>query len=172
MATHSSILAWRIPGTEEPNGLLSMGSHRVRHDWSDLAAAAASWAKSLLLRCPWSWEVLLLGCGPAVAWRPCILLNAQTCWGLLQGPLTLMVSDHIARMWGYSCDWSLENAAGQPYRKCSFITVALLWLVDSIVFSSPMSETSYYFWACPLKAKWNFTLNKKRWLNKGKGGMK
>ena len=42
MATHSSILAWRIPGTEEPGGLLSMGSHRVRHDWSDLAAAAAA----------------------------------------------------------------------------------------------------------------------------------
>ena len=32
MATHSSILAWRIPGTEEPSGLLSVGSHRVRHD--------------------------------------------------------------------------------------------------------------------------------------------
>ena len=41
MATHSSILAWGIPGTEEPSGLPSMGSHRVRHDWSDLAAAAA-----------------------------------------------------------------------------------------------------------------------------------
>ena len=41
MATHSSVLAWRIPGTEEPGGLPSMGSHRVRRDWSDLAAAAA-----------------------------------------------------------------------------------------------------------------------------------
>ena len=40
MATHSSVLAWRIPGTGEPVGLLSMGSHRVGHDWSDLAAAA------------------------------------------------------------------------------------------------------------------------------------
>ena len=39
MATHSSVLAWRIPGTAEPGGLPSMGSHRVRHDWSDLAAA-------------------------------------------------------------------------------------------------------------------------------------
>ena len=38
----SSVLAWKIPGTGEPGGLLSMGSHRVRHDWSDLAAAAAS----------------------------------------------------------------------------------------------------------------------------------
>ena len=41
MATHSSVLAWRIPGTREPGGVLSMGSHRVGHDWSDLAAAAA-----------------------------------------------------------------------------------------------------------------------------------
>ena len=41
MATHSSVLALRIPGTREPGGLPSMGSHRVGHDWSDLAAAAA-----------------------------------------------------------------------------------------------------------------------------------
>ena len=41
MATRSSVLAWRIPGTGEPGGLLSMGSHRVGHDWSDFAAAAA-----------------------------------------------------------------------------------------------------------------------------------
>ena len=41
MATHSSVLAWRIPGTGEPGGLPSMGSHRVRHSWSDLAAAAS-----------------------------------------------------------------------------------------------------------------------------------
>ena len=45
MATHSSVLAWRIPGTEEPGGLLSMGSHRVGHNWSDLAAAAAASSK-------------------------------------------------------------------------------------------------------------------------------
>ena len=42
MATQSSVLAWRIPGTGKPSGLLSMGLHRVRHDWSDLAAAAAA----------------------------------------------------------------------------------------------------------------------------------
>ena len=40
MATHSSVLAWKIPGMAEPGGLQSMGSHRVGHDWSDLAAAA------------------------------------------------------------------------------------------------------------------------------------
>ena len=48
MATHSSVLAWRIPGTGEPGGLLSMGSHRVRHDWNDLAAAAAALIGSVM----------------------------------------------------------------------------------------------------------------------------
>ena len=42
MAPHSSTLAWKIPGTGEPGGLPSMGSHRVGHDRSDLAAAAAA----------------------------------------------------------------------------------------------------------------------------------
>ena len=48
MATHSIILAWRIPGTEQSSGLPSMGLHRVRHDWSDLAAAAAHASKVTL----------------------------------------------------------------------------------------------------------------------------
>ena len=41
MATHSSVLAWRIPGMGKPGGLLSMWSHRVGHNWRNLAAAAA-----------------------------------------------------------------------------------------------------------------------------------
>ena len=56
METHSSVLAWRIPGTVEPGGLPSMGSHRVGHDWSDLAAAAAA-AVSLCF----SWEMCIFG---------------------------------------------------------------------------------------------------------------
>ena len=57
MATHSSVLAWRIPGMGEPGGLLSLGSHRVGHDWSDLAAVAAVyelWCWRRLLRVPWT----------------------------------------------------------------------------------------------------------------------
>ena len=50
MATHSSVLAWRIPGTAEPGGLPSLGSHRVGHDWSDLATAAAA---AVILRQSW-----------------------------------------------------------------------------------------------------------------------
>ena len=48
MATHSSVLAWRSPGTGEPGGLLSLGSHRVGHNCSDLAATAAAAAATTL----------------------------------------------------------------------------------------------------------------------------
>ena len=54
MATHSSFLAWRIPGTGEPGGLPSMGLHRVRHNWSDLAEAAA--AAGTILRILYTWN--------------------------------------------------------------------------------------------------------------------
>ena len=51
MAPHSSVLAWRIPGTGEPGGLLSMGSRRVGHDWSDLAAAAVHQSELYSILC-------------------------------------------------------------------------------------------------------------------------
>ena len=50
MATHSSVLTRRIPGMAEPGGLPSMGSHRVCHDWSDLAAAAAAVRKGRIMK--------------------------------------------------------------------------------------------------------------------------
>ena len=62
MATHSSILDWRIPGTGEPGGLPSMGLHRVRHDWSDLACMhalekeMATHSSILAWRIPWKEE--------------------------------------------------------------------------------------------------------------------
>ena len=62
MATHSSVLAWRIPGTGEPGGLLSLGSHRVRHDRSDLVVAVAAGVGdgqgSLVCCSPWGREEL------------------------------------------------------------------------------------------------------------------
>ena len=54
MATHSSVLAWRIPGTGKPGGLPSMGLHRVWHDWSDLAPAAAAGGLSKCLLNEWT----------------------------------------------------------------------------------------------------------------------
>ena len=56
MATHSSVLAWRIPGTGKPGGLPSMGSHRVGHDGNDLAAAAG-------LRCCIDFSLVMLSRG-------------------------------------------------------------------------------------------------------------
>ena len=68
MATHSSVLAWRIPGMGKPGGLPSMGSHRVRHNWSDLAAAAAATFIhdirfiffAALLKYSCNWNILLI----------------------------------------------------------------------------------------------------------------
>ena len=57
MATHSSVLAWRIPGMGEPGGLPSMGSHRVGHDWSDLAAADGTLDGSSFFTKTVSWVV-------------------------------------------------------------------------------------------------------------------
>ena len=65
MATHSSVLAWRIPGMGEPGGLPSMGSHRVSHNWSDLAAATAACmnVRVGLQRKLNTKELMLLNCG-------------------------------------------------------------------------------------------------------------
>ena len=102
MATHSSVLALRIPGTGEPGGLLSMGSHRVGYDWSDLAAAAAAFHYVYVPRllypfiCWWTFGLL-----PCLSyykqwccehWGACIFSNYSLIWiypgiGLL---------DHIA----------------------------------------------------------------------------
>ena len=69
MATHSSVLAWRISGTGEPGGLPSMGSHRVGHDWSDLAAAACylflctcSLSQLMEHSISWFWPILNAKC--------------------------------------------------------------------------------------------------------------
>ena len=68
LTTHSSVLAWRIPGMAEPGGLPSMGSHRVGHNWSHLAAAAATKFVTLgkLIHFP---ELLKWGLYPPLQWE-------------------------------------------------------------------------------------------------------
>ena len=64
MATHSSVLAWRIPWTEKPGGLQSMGSYRVGHDWSDLAAAAVAFLEYIFTYFfIWPHQVFIAACG-------------------------------------------------------------------------------------------------------------
>ena len=100
MATHSSVLAWRIPGTGEPGGLPPMGSHRVGHDWSDSAAAAAS---SDLLGFGWSRLSSVIGSSvsslslplslDAWVWSSHVLLMAKTS-GTVQSSLGPWVGGH------------------------------------------------------------------------------
>ena len=100
MATHSSVLAWGIPGTGEPSGLPSTGSHRVGHYWSDLAAAAAVLkASSRCLqeahgwsdRC--SWHVSYQLCLPRSS--PTLARIRGTCWQSRCFPWRdLLVPDH------------------------------------------------------------------------------
>ena len=71
MATHSSVLAWRIPGTGQPGGLPSMGSHRVGHDWSDLAAAAWQFQSYFVKKSPY--------CSPQWLCQFTFLLKEQRC---------------------------------------------------------------------------------------------
>ena len=116
MATHSSVLAWRIPGMGEPGGLPSMGSHRVGHDWSDLAAAAVhrksvgSWSTLAIYR---SWNIDLTrqgstffcDCSGVQVWTmsfPIILGNGE--WALVswlkkneQGELLALLSASSCR---------------------------------------------------------------------------
>ena len=73
MATHSSVLAWRIPGTAEPGGLPSLGSHRVRHDWSNLVAVAAAAAAGYICPC---W---LKGCTTWELWVKFYLGQNEDC---------------------------------------------------------------------------------------------
>ena len=65
MATHSRILSWRIPGTEEPSGLPSMGSHRVRHNWSNLAATAGELSGDFFTRVSGTWAEMIQSLGSA-----------------------------------------------------------------------------------------------------------
>ena len=86
MASHSSVLAWRIPGTGEPGRLLSLGSHRVGHDWSDLAAVgdpnvqpglvrSSFCAASLNLGTIGIWGLVILCSGTAL----CIVVCLASC---------------------------------------------------------------------------------------------
>ena len=94
MATHSSVLAWRIPGTEEAGGLPSIGLHRVGHDWSDLAAAAAA-GRECSVNVSWinEWWIDELSSSE----RTCVFLNRRAFY-----MLSLRWQLSTAGSWGIS----------------------------------------------------------------------
>ena len=102
MATHSSVLAWRIPGREEPGRLPSMGSHRVIHDWIDLAAAACRKYYSI------SFLLFALGSiqGREVNWKsPTSDAQSISHLDFLLSTLSLLSPDLYQR----SCTWFLYD---------------------------------------------------------------
>ena len=124
-ATHFCVLAWRIPGTGEPGGLPSMGSHRVGHDWGDLAAAAAAVFLTSLM------------------WAPCKLRqgshwNNLTQWG---GREESILISHNPQVWCLEeCQkrspWRIqagmsergrETGAGWPTNSDGCCTSKILW---------------------------------------------
>ena len=113
IATHSCVLAWRIPGTGEPGGLPSLGSQRVRHDWSDAAAASASqvcraWKGHFY--CSWGRE------------RPAGTIGCLTWWPLTKGQTFMMSPKPMTNSskggsWqqlkhSRGKDWQIQNAKG------------------------------------------------------------
>ena len=148
MATHSSVLAWRITGMGEPGGLPSMGSHRVGHDWSDLAAAAAwdleqNW-NSLL------WTKICASSGP---------------W-IIPNVITTSLSLNLPQPYpSSSCYFKISSVLlPQCFCTCSFLclkpcTQFFMWLTSTVHFVftfikyvrgnllndvSELFETSYY----------------------------
>ena len=92
MATHSSVLAWRIPGTGEPGGLPSMGSHRVGHNWSDLAVADTLWLLSL------AW---MIKCSSSLGAHAFLRTDSDV--GVTRASLT---ASSLLSIWQWSSGWS------------------------------------------------------------------
>ena len=115
MATYSSVLAWRIPGMAEPGGLLSMGSHRVGHDWSDLAGgtsgkestcqcrrfAFSPWVRKISWRRAW-WPATVFLPGESHGQRS---LAGYSPWRHKELDMTEQLSMHAQRMRWYCLQW-------------------------------------------------------------------
>ena len=104
MATHSSVLAWRIPGMGEPGGLPSMGSHRVGHDWSD-AAAAAKLSRVSRIRLSVTPEMAAHQAPPSLGF------SRQEHWSGLPFPLQCMKVKSLSRVRLFATPWTAAYQA-------------------------------------------------------------
>ena len=164
MATHSSVLAWRIPGTREPGGLPSMRSHRVGHDWSDVAAAVAVGRRLCTLsvfwtRLLWVWVILP---GPCLLLLCYISLHWLSSAGSL--PLTVKCAVYFCRLFtqtsaSVSLSSLLFKSAKLPERVWTLFTI-LSWLLlkrDSTCFVHLLilifltSQQTCSLWSFPLE---------------------
>ena len=118
MATHSSVLAWEIPGTGEPGGLQSMGSHRVGHDWSDLAAAAAAYgfhpekgASTTALWASWAGSFLV---GPILCIVECLFSSITGLYPLDAGSNTHTPHPCSWQILAKNVSWEHNAPGGKP----------------------------------------------------------
>ena len=157
MATHSCVLAWRIPGTGEPGRLPSMGLLRVRHNWSDLAAAGRALAGSssrvssevpvTLCICSWhlKWEAAswdwALTCWTQCCRRVCscqIVGQPASAGELLGG----VGRNPQASGWSWNlCSFLLHNALLDRLDSCWFLLMKYPSLAIILCFSGTISDT-------------------------------
>ena len=126
MATHSSVLAWRIPGMAEPGGLPSMGSHRVGHDWSNSAAAAEPFQN---IQCSGPQGALLASVYPANPWNTKGNLNSVL-------PPTEN-GTHILKQVGWKTFGSKKGILGQMF---SLIQSDIISYCKRLVWSCGVSD--------------------------------
>ena len=162
MSTHSNVLAWRIPGTGEPGGLPSMGSHRVGHDWSDWAAAAAAYSLrnclQLFLQCHFNLLCLSYSlCLPLLLHR---ILYCDAVFPIAlfwsKWSLVLFFNTHVDIFQvSIKIHFTLETLI--LFRHCDFNYAQMIWcfcqhhkilgyfLVNKLVFSHSFTGTDHVF---------------------------
>ena len=150
MATHSSVLAWRISGMGEPGGLPSVGSHRVGHDWSDLAAAARSSFKSGKasgMRCtPFIPMVLSQVCGEALT------AELGEGWEISQAEVSSSHWTPNGRTgcWAGKCKLQQKQCSQEPsYRARGLTTDLIIWRIWNFFLTWPFK---WFNWAGMMNA--------------------
>ena len=151
MATHSSVLAWRIPGTVEPRGLPSMGSHRVGHDWSDLAAGAAALVmkvtsvKESVKKASEVWNRTKLPCICDVcSWKTLVCQRSAFREIILLSPFSSCLSRCFAAesvaLGGYFS--KLTSLSSCSKGKIRYVPLLLCWLLSHVwLFMTPCTES-------------------------------
>ena len=141
MAAHSSILAWRIPGTGEPGGLPSMESHRVGHNWSDLAVAGEGddrgWDGSMASVTQWMW----------------VWVNSGSWWRTGRpGVLRFMGLQRVGHDWATELNWilhcmtyilSFHLSVDRQVVSISWLLQIMLPWIFSFFFNRAVSEIKY-----------------------------
>ena len=147
MATHSSVLAWRIPGTAEPGGLPSVGSHRVGHDWSDLATVTVI----ILYLSSFEWSDMLFSFKFSV--NSMVRFSVQ-----ITNPRFSSVQS-LSHAWLFATPWttarqaslSITNSRGPPkpmsiksMMPSNHLSFRLGWPISNISESLPCSLTKFW----------------------------